>query len=226
MPINARTLFGFLGSFPRNLKQLNPSDAVLKAVVGVDAGHSRSRRRSVTDVGLPLAGTHRPGSLHRFYGNPRRIRNFSLGRQSRRPLRRSFDAHVSRRGRRLCPPAGYIGFTEIFGETAASQRADVGIGPYRTPANPYFPASFERKAFLQQILNRSYSQIWCTITGGAYQIARRVSTCVRNICKSDSCLNRTAGRAPRPQALLFFPIFSGKTEKIGPSETSRSIIFP
>ena len=33
--------------------------------VGADAGHSRSRRRSVTDVGLPLAGTHRPGRLHR-----------------------------------------------------------------------------------------------------------------------------------------------------------------
>ena len=117
-------------------------------------------------------------------------------------------------------------FTGIYGESVAAQRADVGIGPYRTPANPYFPASFERKAFLQQILNRSYSQIWCTITGGAYQIARRVSPCVRNICKSDSCLNRTAGRTPRPQAPLFFPIFSGKTEKIGPSETSRSIIFP
>ena len=131
-----------------------------------------------------------------------------------------------RRGGRLCPPAGYIGFTDIFGETAASQRADVGIGPYRTPANPYFPASFERKAFLQQILNRSYSQIWCTITGGAYQIARRVSTCVRNICKSDFCLNRTAGCTPRPQAPLFSPFFSGKTEKNGPSETSRSIIFP
>ena len=50
-------------------------------------------------------------------------------------------------------------FTEIFGEIATSRRADVGIGPYGTPANPYFPASFERKAFLQQILNRSYSQI-------------------------------------------------------------------
>jgi hypothetical protein len=67
MPINARTLFGFLGSFPQNLKQLNTSDAVLKAVVGVDAGHSRSRRRSAADVGLPLAGTHRPGRMHRFY---------------------------------------------------------------------------------------------------------------------------------------------------------------
>ena len=99
-------------------------------------------------------------------------------------------------------PAGWTVFSEIFGKFAAAQRADVGIGPYRTPANPYFPASFERKAFLQQILNRSYSQIWCTITGGAYQIARRVSTCVRNICKSDSCLNRTAECTKRVQALF------------------------
>ena len=117
-------------------------------------------------------------------------------------------------------------FTGIYGESVAAQRADVGIGPYMTPANSCCPANFECKAFLQQILNRSYSQIWCTITGGAYQIARRVSTCVRNICKSDSCLNRTAGCTPRPQAPLFSPIFSGKTEKNGPSETSRSIIFP
>ena len=57
------------------------------------------------------------------------------------------------------PPAGYIGSTEIFGETAASQRADVGIGPYRTPANPYYPANFEHKAFLPQILKRNYLQI-------------------------------------------------------------------
>ena len=117
-------------------------------------------------------------------------------------------------------------FTGIYGESVAAQRADVGIGPYMTPANSCCPANFECKAFLQQILNRSYSQIWCTITGGAYQIARRVSTCVRNICKSDSCLNRTAGCTPRPQAPLFSPFFSGKTEKNGPSETSRSIIFP
>ena len=148
-------------------------------------------------------------------------------------------------------PAGCTGFTEILGEFVTSHWADRVVGPYgeasmhtypvgaddsvrpqdisvlrKSSAKPYFPAGFERKAFLQQILNRSYSQIWCTITGGAYQIARRVSTCVRNICKSDSCLNRTAGRTPRPQAPLFFPIFSGKTEKIGPSETSRSIIFP
>ena len=187
--------------------QLRIFDAAPISVVGVDAHID-------------------PAGCTGFYENLRRIRNFPLSGQSRRPLRRDFDAFVHRRGGRLCPPAEYIGFTEIFGETAASQRADVGIGPYRTPANPYFPASFERKAFLQQILNRSYSQIWCTITGGAYQIARRVSTCVRNICKSDSCLNRTAGRTLRPQAPLFSPFFSGKTEKNGPSETSRSIIFP
>ena len=47
-------------------------------------------------------------------------------------------------------PADYTVFTEIFGEFVTSQRADVGIGPYRTPANPYCFANFERKAFLQQ----------------------------------------------------------------------------
>ena len=40
--------------------------ALTRLAVEADAGHSRSRRRSVTDVGLPLAGTHRPGRMHRF----------------------------------------------------------------------------------------------------------------------------------------------------------------
>ena len=109
-------------------------------------------------------------------------------------------------------------FTGIYGESVAAQRADVGIGPYRTPANPYFPASFERKAFLQQILNRSYSQIWCTITGGAYQIARRVSPCVRNICKSDSCLNCTRRTHQTRPSAPFLPILfrqDGKEWAVG-----------
>ena len=139
------------------------------------------------------------------------------GRQSRRPLQRLLLSPVGADDS-VRPQTAPV-FTGIYGESVAAQRADVGIGPYGTPANPYFPASFERKVFLQQILNRSYSQIWCTITGGAYQIARRVSTCVRNICKSDSCLNRTAECTPRPQAPLFSPFFSGKAEKKGPSET-------
>ena len=37
---------------------------------------------------------------------------------------------LSCRGGRLCPPAEYTDFTVIFGKFAASQRADVCIGPY------------------------------------------------------------------------------------------------
>lgn len=62
------------------------SDAAAHLTVGADAGHSRSRRRSVTDVGLPLAGTHRPGRMHRFYGILRQICNFPTGRCGHRPL--------------------------------------------------------------------------------------------------------------------------------------------
>ena len=68
--------------------------ALTRLAIEADAGHSRSRRRSVTDVGLPLAGTHRPGRMHRFYGNLRRICNFSMGRQSRRPLQQPFALSV------------------------------------------------------------------------------------------------------------------------------------
>ena len=96
------------------------------------------------------------------------------------PYGKASTAHVSRRGGRLCPPAGYTGFTAIFGEFATSSRADVGIGPYRTPANSHCPINFECRAFLPQILNRNCLQILCTVTGGAYCSARRVSSCVRN----------------------------------------------
>ena len=37
---------------------------------------------------------HRPGRMHRFYGNLRRICNFSMGRQSRRPLQQPFALPV------------------------------------------------------------------------------------------------------------------------------------
>ena len=63
---------------------------------------------------------------------------------------------------------------KIFSEFVTSQRADVGIGPYRAPANLYCLANFERKALLPQILNRNYSQICCTVTGGAYPSAHKV----------------------------------------------------
>ena len=42
-------------------------------------------------------------------------------------------------------------FTRIFGEFVIAQRADVGIGPYKTSVNSYCSASFERKANLPQL---------------------------------------------------------------------------
>ena len=60
--------------------------ALTRLAIEADAGHSRSRRRSVTDVGLPLAGTHRPGRMHRFYGNLRRIHSCPTGQCVHRPL--------------------------------------------------------------------------------------------------------------------------------------------
>ena len=129
-------------------------------------------------MGLPLAGTHRPAERTIFYKNLRRLRNFPLGRQSRRPLQRHslFPVGADDSAR----PQNIPLFTEIFGEFVTSQRADVGIGPYRTPANPYCLTTFERKADLPQQFKRNDLQIWCTVTGGAYHSARKVSMCVRN----------------------------------------------
>ena len=136
---------------------------------------------AVTDVGLPLAGTHRPGSLHRFYENLRRIRGCPRGRQSRRPLQRSLLSPVGADDS-VRPQTAPV-FTGIYSESVAAQRADVGIGPYMTPANSCCPANFECKAFLPQSFKGNYYQIWCIVTGGAYQTARRVSPCVRNTQK-------------------------------------------
>ena len=60
-----------------------------------------------------------------------------------------------------------------------------------TAANLYCLANFKRKAFSPQILNRSCLQIRCTVTGGAYHSARRVSPCVRNGYKTGASLNCT-----------------------------------
>ena len=99
---------------------------------------------AVTDVGLLLAGTHRPGSLHRFSENLRRIRGCPRGRQSRRPLQRPLLSPVGADDSVRPQTAPF--FTKISGESVAAQRADVGIGPYMTPANSCCPANFECKA--------------------------------------------------------------------------------
>ena len=110
------------------------------SAVGVDAGHSRSRRRSVTDVGLPLAGTHRPGSLHRFSENLRRIRGCPRGRQSRRPLQRPLLSPVGADDS-VRPQTAPV-FTGISGESVAAQRADVGIGPLHDSGKFVLPRKF------------------------------------------------------------------------------------
>ena len=91
-----------------------------------------------------------PAGCTGFYGNLRRIRNFPSGRQSRRPLRRD------------CTSAYLVGADDsvrprdvpILRESSANSQLPhgpkMGIGPYRTPANPYCFANFERKAFLPQ----------------------------------------------------------------------------
>ena len=64
-------------------------------------------------------------------------------------------------------PAVCTGFMEILGEFVTSQRADVGIGPYMTPANSYCLTNFKHKAFLPQSFKRNCLQICCPVTGGA-----------------------------------------------------------
>ena len=117
-------------------------------------------------MGLPLAGTHRAAQNAAFYGNSQKIRNFSSGRQSRRPLQRPLLSPVGADDS-VRPQTAPV-FTGISGESVAAQRADVGIGPYMTPANSCCPANFERKAFLPQPFRRSRYQIW------SYRDRRRV----------------------------------------------------
>ena len=107
-------------------------------------------------------------------------------------------------------------FTERFGEFAASQRAGRAAGPYRTPANPYCPAKFDCKADLPQQFKRNYLQICCTVTGGAYHSARRVSPCVRNGYKTGASLNCTRSTHQTvPQRPCSPPSFPARRKRRG-----------
>ena len=68
---------------------------------------------------------------------------FSANSYARTHLTVGVDAYID--------PAECTISTEIFGEFVTSQRADVGIGPYKTSVNSYCSASFERKANLPQL---------------------------------------------------------------------------
>ena len=58
-----------------------------------------------------------------------------------------------------------------------------------------------------------------SVSGGAYQDARKVSLVWNDIQNIDACLNSEAERTKRVQALFSPPIFSLAREKRGPSET-------
>ena len=77
-----------------------------------------------------------------FYGNLRRIRNFAIGSQSRRPLQKAFDAPHSVGADDSVRPQTAPFFTEICSKFGASQRADVGIGPYRV-LRKFLPSHFQ-----------------------------------------------------------------------------------
>ena len=114
---------------------------------------------------------------------------------------------------RLSPPS--------FADANATSPYHAGRGKGRlwgTPANPYCPVNFERKANLLQPFKRGDLQIWSTVTGGAYHSGRKVTMCVRNDYKVGTHLNCIRStHQPRPST-LFSPIFSLAREKIGPPE--------
>ena len=117
---------------------------------------------------------------------------------------------------RLSPPS--------FADANATSPYHAGRGKGRlwgTPANPYCPVNFERKANLLQPFKRGDLQIWSTVTDGAYHSGRKVTMCVRNDYKVGTHLNCIRStHQPRPST-LFSPIFSLAREKIGPPEASR-----
>ena len=55
---------------------------------------------------------------------------------------------------------------------------------WRTPANSYCPATLKCRAFFPQPFKCSCYRICCTVTGGAYHSAYKVTMCVRNSRKS------------------------------------------
>ena len=78
------------------------------------------------------------------------------------------------------------------------------------------------------VLRQLVTNLMPSVSGGAYQDARKVSLVWNDIQNIDACLNSEAERTKRVQALfsppsflphLFSPIFSLAREKMGPSET-------
>ena len=86
-------------------------------------------------MGLPLAGTHRPGRAGRFYGNSRRIRYIFRADRVVGPYSGIFDPPCSVGADDSVRPLDAVLFTRIYGEFVTFPRADVGIGPYNYAGN-------------------------------------------------------------------------------------------
>ncbi len=69
------------------------------------------------------------------------------------------------------------------------------------------------------VLRQLVTNLMPSVSGGAYQDARKVSLVWNDIQNIDACLNSEAERTKRVQALFSPPIFSLAREKMGPSET-------
>ena len=89
-----------------------------------------AKSRAMRGCASKLACVHRigPRRMHHFFGNLRRIRNIYWAGRVAGPYKNLCDPG---RGGRLCPPADRNVFMKIFGKFVTSQRADVGIGPYK-----------------------------------------------------------------------------------------------
>ena len=116
------------------------------SIVGADAHIGPAEQTAFTEIYGEFAGTCAFGCrgrcLHRPAQNSPFLQNSSANSQLPKRADRVVDPcskvslpPVLRRGGRLCPPAEYTDFTGISGDFAASQRADVGIGPYEHAGN-------------------------------------------------------------------------------------------
>ena len=79
-------------------------------------------------MGLPLAGTHRPGSLHLFF--TKLFGKFATAQWADRVVGPYNNTALSVGADDSVRPQDAPVFTETFGEFTTAQRADVGIGPY------------------------------------------------------------------------------------------------
>ena len=135
---------------------------------------------------------HRPGRMHRFYGNLRRICNFSMGRQSCRPLQQPFALSVGADDS-VCPRD-----VPILRESSANSQ----LPPTSKEVTACGFAANSRRNSLHSA-GRAEPR--------PYQLRLHFN---------GFCVKQTV-YGFKLMTLPFSPFFSGKTEKKGPPEARR-----